>query len=649
MKKLILFSIFFLYNVAFSQWQECNNGLTNQSVYSLGVLNGKIFVGTDVGIFVSSDGGSNWTACNNGITTPKRTTSIKVFGNKIFAGVNGNLYLSEDNGSTWVNKSNGLSVDDREIYLDITQNKMFLGKYAVGMYYSEDFGNTWIAKNNNLTKNSIFAVAIQGNNVFCGTNSSGIFLLEESLGYWTNVLTNSSILTFLCMDYGIFAGSYGGGVYFSSNGGKKWFAKNEGIPWNTKVYSYLSEGNYIFTGSEKGVYVSDDKGDFWKRMSDGIPTKANYMDNNVQALAVVGDNIFAGTFSGGVYKAKLTDVENIGLDTIRLTIKDQMTSKPIQNAEVYLRYEAKDGDFTKFILDTTDQDGKVIFFPNYESGPFDVSIFASKYQNYGEVYQTYDELKYRKEIFIGQYKDIPSYIKGLNKDNNDVALTSGPITVYAENDLEQRTGIIYPEFFWNITNAQMFYKWKGNPMALVLPRRDYYSFNLVPTGDGDYTFEIWKTLKGSSSKYLKYIGKVINNIITKVPGKIVSENNLNCWINLNSDTTKNNYNLYIDLNGDNFPEDSLQPVENITTGIDDNLNQSVNSSFSLYPNPANDVITLVSENELPLGEIKIYNLQGELVMEGNYPKLNANINLAKLPPGIYIIRKESELKTIIKE
>lgn len=647
MKKLILFSIFFLYHVAFSQWQEFNNGLSNKMVISLGVLNGKIFAGTFNGLFVSSDDGESWVRCNNGIsyndkTNVNRVTFIKVIGNKIFTGIEGTLYLSEDSGETWVNKYNKQSDNQYELHMDITNEKLFLSVYGVGMYCSEDFGNNWVLKNNGLVKNTILSVAAQGNIILCGINGGGIYLSENNGENWTNVLSNQSIQAFTFSGENIFAGSYGGGVYFSSNGGKKWFAKNEGIPWNTKVSSYAADGKHIFSGADKGVFVSDDEGDFWTNKSVGLP---QYPTNS---LAVVGNNIFAGTFSGGVYKAKLTDIENIGLDTIRLTIKDQMTYKPVQNAEVYLRYEEKDGDYAKYIIDTTDQDGNVKFYPNYENGPFDVLIFASKYQNYSEVYQTYDNLKYRKEIFIGQYGDIPTYIKGLNKDNNDIALTSGPITVYADNDLGQRTGIIYPEYFWNITNAQMFYKWKGNPMALVLPRRDYYSFNLVPTGDGDYTFEIWKTLKGNSYKYLKYTGNVINNIITKIPGKIEANNLLNCWINLSSDTTKNDYNLYIDLNGDKIPEDSLKPVQNITTGINDDLNQITYSSFSIFPNPANDLIKLKSENGLPLCEIDIYNLQGERVYKSEFNELTADINITNLPTGEYIIRRGNNYRIFIK-
>jgi len=198
-------------------------------------------------------------------------------------------------------------------------------------------------------------------------------------------------------------------------------------------------------------------------------------------------------------------------------------------------------------------------------------------------------------------------------------------------------------------NSRMFYKWLGNPMAIVLPRRDIYTFSLVPTGDGDYTFEIWKTLKGKSFKYLKYEGKVVDNVITKIPGNEELISLQRCWIVLNSDTAKNNYFLYFDLNGDNFPDDSLKPTKNITTGIEELALLNDEGTFSIYPNPANDLLNIISQNESPLGEIRIYNIQGELVLLNNSSSLNAKINLSNFSPGIYFIRKGLELKTIIKD
>ncbi len=179
--------------------------------------------------------------------------------------------------------------------------------------------------------------------------AGGIFLSEDMVNIGQKFF-RYTIRAFLKMDYGIFAGSYGGGVYFSSNGGKKWYTKNEGIPNNTKVYSFSSMGDFIFAGTEKGVYVSDDKGDFWTKISDGITPKVNMMNNNVTSFVILDENIYCGTYLSGIYKAKLSEVEDIGLDTLRLTIKDQMTSEVLSNAQVWLRYEVKDNNFTKYFL-----------------------------------------------------------------------------------------------------------------------------------------------------------------------------------------------------------------------------------------------------------------------------------------------------------
>ena len=70
MKKLFLlisFSLLML-NVAFSQWQQANNGLYGGNVKCIAISGSNIFAGTDGGVFLSSDNGQNWTLKNKGLT-----------------------------------------------------------------------------------------------------------------------------------------------------------------------------------------------------------------------------------------------------------------------------------------------------------------------------------------------------------------------------------------------------------------------------------------------------------------------------------------------------------------------------------------------------------------------------------------------------
>ena len=79
---------------------------------------------------------------------------------------------------------------------------------------------------------------------------------------------------------------------------------------------------------------------------------------------------------------------------------------------------------------------------------------------------------------------------------------------------------------------------------------------------------------------------------------------------------------------------SQDEVEEACIGVSiPNLN--VGSEFSIYPNPANDILTITCKNEATIKEVVIYNQMGQKVFEGEL--LNNTINVSKLQCGIYII------------
>ncbi len=67
------------------------------------------------------------------------------------------------------------------------------------------------------------------------------------------------------------------------------------------------------------------------------------------------------------------------------------------------------------------------------------------------------------------------------------------------------------------------------------------------------------------------------------------------------------------------------------TGIEE-LNAA---GIAVYPNPANDVITITSLKEI--GEVKIYDVVGKLIYQKLHYSLSAGIDIQFLSPGIYII------------
>ena len=94
-------------------------------------------MGTDEGIFISSDEGSTWTPTNSMLSY--MINSVIVNGNNIFAGTDGH-----------------------------------------GVFFSSDNGNTWVDENYGLANNEVWSLAISGNYIFAGTSGSGVWKLPLS-------------------------------------------------------------------------------------------------------------------------------------------------------------------------------------------------------------------------------------------------------------------------------------------------------------------------------------------------------------------------------------------------------------------------------------------------------------------------------------
>ncbi|MBY8963004.1 PQQ-dependent sugar dehydrogenase [Flavobacterium sp. D11R37] len=63
------------------------------------------------------------------------------------------------------------------------------------------------------------------------------------------------------------------------------------------------------------------------------------------------------------------------------------------------------------------------------------------------------------------------------------------------------------------------------------------------------------------------------------------------------------------------------------------------SAFSLYPNPATDVVTVKSGNDINLTAAAVYDLSGKLLMQQQFSVSSENtVNISDLPAGIYLMQ-----------
>jgi photosystem II stability/assembly factor-like uncharacterized protein len=74
----------------------------------------------------------------------------------------------------------------------------------------------------------------------------------------------------------------------------QWVEKNNGL-YGGSITSFVANGSYIFAGTSAGVFASNNNGISW------VPANSGISLYNVNALAVIGDNLFAGTTNGGLF------------------------------------------------------------------------------------------------------------------------------------------------------------------------------------------------------------------------------------------------------------------------------------------------------------------------------------------------------------
>jgi hypothetical protein len=94
---------------------------------------------------------------------------------------------------------------------------------------------------------------------------------------------------------GTHAGAPVTGIYLSTDNGSSWTDVNNGLPpvTATDVYALAIIGSNIFAGTYHGVYLSTNNGASWNLMNNGLPAFPT-----VTSLAVNGTVIYAGTYEG---------------------------------------------------------------------------------------------------------------------------------------------------------------------------------------------------------------------------------------------------------------------------------------------------------------------------------------------------------------
>lgn len=221
-------------------WIDFNEGLVGGTAYCFAINNGKVFAGTNTGIFVSNDSGKTWIRTGNGL--PRNYVLSLAFSNNLGLALVDDigLFLSTDEGENWQNRTKNLSSIrenelDNLVYTFLIINKdLYIGT-SLGVYVSTNNGKSWKELNNGLGR--IFIrniISTNSKKLYVATNE-GVFHSSDAGRNWSQMnkgLIDIKIMDIDANDNAVFVATKNNGIFKSTNSGNSWFEINNGLNIN---------------------------------------------------------------------------------------------------------------------------------------------------------------------------------------------------------------------------------------------------------------------------------------------------------------------------------------------------------------------------------------------------------------------------------
>lgn len=431
-------------------WTSLNNGL-GPWVSSILVCENNIFAGNGEALYKSSDYGNSWTTAINGLyATSVRSMAVKdefVFAGTDMAGFG--IYSSTDNGIHWTIANTGLT-SHRITDIITNETSVFVSTSGGGVFLSEDNGANW--KCIGLTNTSVGSLALNGTDLYAGTND-GLFLSSDNGENWTYLGladTDRDIACVAILGSKIFVGTVNG-IYFSDNNGADWNAINNGLT-NTYITSLSVNGTSIFATTAGGIFSSDD-GANWCKMGFGGWTYSLFFDRSdiyaatsngvykyngtvwdwfntgidnfqVFAYALSGNNLFAGTYGGSVWRRQITRAPGFAIEG-KVTDNEE---HPVKGVLMYGLPCNPVTDSNGVYIDTVSQGWSGTVIPVKKAYSFDP---VSKY--YSNV-----QLNFNSQDYLGTCSSLPSICvtpDSLIIIQSEVLSTKEPSYTYVDNSV----------------------------------------------------------------------------------------------------------------------------------------------------------------------------------------------------------------------
>jgi hypothetical protein len=317
-------------------WSQLNINV-DDLIYNITITpQGKIFVGTSDGIYLSVDSGKTWLSRNMGLPShPIINALASDKEGNIYTGVwtggvgtlpdGAGVFKLNNNDTTWIEKNSGLSKKNvTAIAVNPNDSIIYLGTYNGGSFYLTGNDTSWLPMDTSLSDPHIgcFLVDTINNSVFVGT-WSGVFRSTNAGKTWLRMGTSTSFIvnTMAINSKGyIFVGCSNCGVFRSIDSGVNWEPKDAMMGDSLVSNILINSKDVIYKSSSYGVFYSTNDGDTWLPI-DGIPSVVSFFAFDIN------NYLYAGTKTGTVYRSNKSTITGV----IENKFKIPNTFKLLQN------------------------------------------------------------------------------------------------------------------------------------------------------------------------------------------------------------------------------------------------------------------------------------------------------------------------------
>jgi hypothetical protein len=243
------------------------------------------------------------------IVSSSSITDMEIINNNIYIGTEHGLFISTDYGTSWF-RAPIYDVRDPDSLMQIwggqrlieNNNRIFVSFYSEGIYFTSDTGKTWNCATANLRD-------------YVDSVTKHKYYIQNPITY----SINDSIIAIAIVRSS--KSSFAHSLVYSTDLGNSWqfskyeFSYNDNKYADTAIYEMLGCGKNIYIGTDKGLFYSTDLGTKWLPLINGSDTSFIY-NYNVGYLKKNDNYLFfstgiSGSGNGGSYRLKLKDCEPI--------------------------------------------------------------------------------------------------------------------------------------------------------------------------------------------------------------------------------------------------------------------------------------------------------------------------------------------------